>query len=146
MICIKQSQFYKKDIPSWYRKLFDSLKLIKIYSIGDSRFIVYPVGHTYITLFTISHFLSEILKIPVNGRRRNSEIFTFSLILKSVETRKAFTILPIMVGQRWKYWFLEPLKRSFHHSENASINIGRKSISSQWLWPFQLILQGVGNF
>ena len=89
-----------------------------------------PLWH--ITLFTVSYFLSEILRIPDNGRNRNLEIFHSFLsrnsqryhhwIVKSTEKifKEFCKGLPTMVGQRRKFWFLEPVKRLFHHSLNTS--------------------------
>ena len=84
-----------------------------------------------ITLFTISYFLSNILRITDNGRNRNSE--DFSLILFPGNSRYHHWILkptekifkefckgfPTMVGQRRKVCFPEPLKHFFHHSVNT---------------------------
>ena len=60
-----------------------------------------------------------------------------------------------MVGQQKKFWFLEPLKHLFHHSQNTfflkKINIRRKNTCSQCLIPFmkirlcKLSLRGTGN-
>ena len=84
----------------------------------------------YITLFTISYFLSNILRIPDNGRNRNLE--DFSLLLFSRNSRYHHCIVkpmekifkefckgfPTIVGQQRKVCFAELLKYLFHHSVN----------------------------
>ena len=85
----------------------------------------------HISLFTVSYFFSEVLITPSDGKIRNCFSFFFSRnskryhywVVKS--THKIFKEfckgLPIMVEQKRKFCFLQPLKRLFHHSVNTSL-------------------------
>ena len=71
LTCSKRASYLGKT--SW----FDSPKLIKVLvAISLSRlFSLHIIPSRYITLFAVSYFLLEILRIPDNGRNRNLTIF-----------------------------------------------------------------------
>ena len=117
----------------------------------------------YITLFTVCYFLSEILRIPDNGRKRSLRFFTLFFFFKKLteipplnckEIFKEFhkSLEEFMVGQQRKFCFLDPLKcyssfceYIFNINIGGKINkisIGRKSTSSQWLIHFRKIGHG----
>ena len=125
-------------------------------TIGLNRLSTLHIPSWCITPFTVSYFLSEILRIPDNGRNRNLEI-CYSFFLQ--ETHRDTTELlnpqrkilkysvkvfwfPTMVEQWRKFCFLEPLKCLFSSfceyiyninigRKTKKINIGRKNTSSQ---------------
>ena len=62
-------------MTSYLGKTFlpDSPKLMKV-TIGLNRLLSLHIPSWYIALFAVSNFLSEILRIPDNGRNRNLKI------------------------------------------------------------------------
>ena len=112
----------------------DSPKLMKVLvKIGLNRLSNLHIPSWHITFFTVSYFLSDILRIPADDRKRNLQIFTLFFfffsrnsqryhqwIVESIEKifKEFCKRLPIMVRQRSKFYFLEPLNHLFHHSVN----------------------------
>ena len=81
--------------------------------------------------FTVSHFLSGILRMSDNGRKkfrdfllflfsRNSEIPPLDCKINGEKFKKICKGLPILAGQRRKFSFLDSINRQFHHFENTS--------------------------
>ena len=90
--------------------------------------------HWYIAIFTVSYFLSEILVIPNNERRRNLENLNFLIFKKLAEMPPAESLFKrFSVSQRsifrqqTKLQFLEPLKHFFSEYILKIINIVRSS-------------------
>ena len=64
----------------------DSPKLMKVLvTIGLNRLSSLHIPSWHITLFAVSYFLSEILRIPNNGRNRNLEILLLFFFKKLPE-------------------------------------------------------------
>ena len=84
-------------------------------TVGLNKLSSLHIPSWHITAFTVSYFLSEILRIPDNGRNRNLEIFYFFFqetlnhywIVKFTEKifKEFCKDLLAMVGQRKKKLF-----------------------------------------
>ena len=108
---------FKKGILLWQHKLICFFNLEKsVKSICGNLQILYDISF----LFTVSYFLSKVLRKPGDGRNRNLEIFwsTFPRKLQRCHYRivkctekleKLCKDLPTIVGQQKK----------FHNSENT---------------------------
>ena len=112
----------------------NSPKLMKVLvTICWNRLSSLHIPLWHIALFTVSYFLSEILRISHNGKNTNLKIYYsfFSRetqryhlwIVKSTEIsfKEFCKNLLTLVEQRREFYFLEPLKRLFHHSVNRSL-------------------------
>ena len=108
--------------------LHNRWKLRALVTIGLNSLSSLHTLLRYFVLFKVSYFLSEIFKIPDSGSKRNLEIFTLFIFKKLTERpplnckinrEDFFKGLPTIVRQWRKFWFLEPLKCLFQHSENT---------------------------
>ena len=81
--------------------------------------IGFDIPSWYITVFTVSYFLSELLRITEEGSFSFQETHRDTTIALNPRRKFFFKSLPTVVGQRRKFCFLEPLKRLFHHSVNT---------------------------
>ena len=125
--CLERASYHANE--SWP----DSVKLMKVLGkIGLNKLSSLHIPSWHSPPFTVSYFLSDILRTPDNGRNRNWETFYsffFSRnsqryhhwILKSMEKifKEFCKDLPTMVEQWRKFCFLESVKRLLH-SVNTS--------------------------
>ena len=129
---------FKKGILLWQHKLICFFNLEKsVKSICGNLQTLYDISF----LFTVSYFLSKVLRKPGDGRNRNLEIFWsifprklqrchYRIVKCREKLEKLCKDLPTIVGQQKKFIILR-----IHFLQK--INVGRENTSSQWLISFR---------
>ena len=98
----KRSTCSKRTSYLGSTSLLDSTKLMKaLVTLGLNRLSSLHILSWHITLFTVSYFLSEILRILDNGRNRSLETF-YSFFSRSL--------------QRYHHWIVNPWRAFLENS------------------------------
>ena len=116
-------------------------------AVGLNRLSSLHVPSRHMTLLTVSYFLSEILRIPDNGRNRNLEIFysffkklteipplNCKIYLENVLEKSLCKNFPTMLGSQELLFFRvskTPLLSICGYIFLKKMNIGRKNTCSQ---------------